>query len=82
MGLNENIYPTRGLALKYAILGSRVRIPVIRWPLFILWYHRRVAKDYPNCCYIVLRRDLQCLYASEAVVAISLARSQHIQERT
>ena len=28
-------------------------------PLFILWDYRGVAKDYPNCCYTLLRRDLQ-----------------------
>ena len=48
------------LALGYASRGSRVRIPVIRWPLFMLWYHRWVAKDYPNCYHTVLRWDLQC----------------------
>ena len=46
-----------GLALWSASLGSWVRISVIRWPLFNIWYHRRVAKDYPNCCHTVLRRD-------------------------
>ena len=40
------------------------------------------VKDYPNYCHTILRRDLLCLYASEAVVEISLASSQHIQERT
>ena len=44
----------------WASLGSRIWIPDIRWPLFIPWYHCQVAKDYPNCCHTVLRRDLQC----------------------
>ena len=38
-----------------------------------IWYYRGVAKDYPNCCHNVLRRDLQCLYAFEALAAISLS---------
>ena len=58
-------------AFRYDNLGFWVRSPDIRWPLFILWYYRRVAKDYPNCCHTVLRRDLQCLYASEALAAIA-----------
>ena len=55
---------------------------LIRWQLSILWYHHRVAKDYPNCCHTILRRDWQCLYASEAVAVISLTRSQHVHKRT
>ena len=39
-----------GLALGQVNLGSWVRLPNIRWPLFIIWYYRRVAKDYPSCC--------------------------------
>ena len=50
-----------GLAFGQANLGSRVRSPNICWPLFIVWYYRRVAKDYPNCCHTILRRNLQCL---------------------
>ena len=51
----KNLKIRSGLALWYASLGSRVQIPVICWPL--LWYHHRVAKDYPNCCHTVLRQD-------------------------
>ena len=62
-------------------LGSLVRSPDISWPLFIIWYHRRLAKDYPNCCHTVLRRDLQCLYVFEALAAISLSSfSRHSRE--
>ena len=68
-----------GLAFSQASLGAQVRSPNIRWPLFI-WYYRQVAKDYPNSSHTVLRRNLQCLYASEALAAISLSNSQHIQE--
>ena len=58
----------------------QVRSPDICWPLVIIWYYCRVAKDYPYCCHNVLRWDLQCLYASEALAAIASHRSQHIQE--
>ena len=56
-----------------ANLASRVRSPDIHWPFVIIWYYHRVAKDYPHCCHTVLRRDLQCLYAFEALAAISLS---------
>ena len=32
-------------AFGYANLGFRVRSPDVRWPLVIIWYYHRVAKD-------------------------------------
>ena len=77
-GLERRWYS--GLALGYASLGTQVRIPVIRWPLFILWYHRRDQR-LPKLLPYYPQMVLTMLYASEAIVAISLTRSQHIQER-
>ena len=37
-----------------------------------------MAQNYPNCCHTVPRRDLQCLYASEALAVITLSNSEHI----
>ena len=71
-----------GQTFGHANLESWVQFLDIRWPLVIIWYYRRMAKDYPNCCHIVLRRNLQCLYVFEALVAIAFRRSQHIQART
>ena len=68
-------------AFRHGSLGSQLRIPDICWAIFNIWYHHQVGKDYPSCCHTVLRRDFQCLYAFEAVAAISLSRSQHIQEK-
>ena len=85
MGNNINIMGRwwySGQKFGHANLGSRVRYPDTRWPLIIIWYYCRVAEDYPNCCHTVLRRDLQCLYAFEAVAAIASHCFQHIQERT
>ena len=53
-------------------LGSRVRSPDILWSFVIIWYHRRVAKDNPNCCHTLLT-ELTMLYAFEALAAISLS---------
>ena len=69
-----------GLAFGYMSLGSQVQSPNIRWPLFILWYYCRVAKRLPKLLSYCPQTELTMLYVSEAVVAISLSCSQHIQE--
>ena len=60
----DTINLKRGSSTVVSVWACELRvpglIPNIRWPLFFLWYYRRVAKDYPNCCHTVLRRDLQC----------------------
>ena len=78
--LNKCLGLVQWSAFGHDNLGSRDRSPDIRWPLFIIWYNRRMAKDYPNCYHTVLKWDLQCLYASEALTAIRLSSSQHIRE--
>ena len=42
-----------------SVRACEPRIPVSS-PDIRCRYYRRVAKDYPNCCHIVLRRNSQC----------------------
>ena len=69
------VFYSRSGSTGFSVRACEPRVPCsnpdIRWPLFCLWYYCWVAKDYPNCCHTVFRRNFTMLYAFEAVAAVA-----------